>query len=40
MNRATARDWSEPWPGWTRTRYEAKAVAAGRAPSYLTFARR
>ena len=36
----TARDWSEPWPGWTRTRYEAKAVAAGRAPSYLTFVRR
>jgi tRNA (guanine-N7-)-methyltransferase len=34
-----ARDWSEPWPGWIRTRYEAKAVAAGRRPSYLTFRR-
>lgn len=34
-----ADDWRRPWPGWVRTRYEAKAVAAGRRPSYLTFAR-
>lgn len=35
----TADDWREPWPGWTRTRYEAKALREGRVPSYLTFAR-
>ena len=29
-----------PWPGWSATRYEAKAVAAGRPPAYLTFRRR
>ena len=27
----------EPWPDWPGTRYEAKAIAAGRAPFYLTF---
>jgi tRNA (guanine-N7-)-methyltransferase len=27
----------EPWPGWPGTRYEAKAIAAGRRPAYLTF---
>ena len=32
-----AADWREPWPDWTRTRYEAKAVREGRAPHYLTF---
>jgi tRNA (guanine-N7-)-methyltransferase len=36
----TAADWREPWPGWTPTRYEAKARAAGRTPAYLTFVRR
>ncbi|MDP4021580.1 tRNA (guanine(46)-N(7))-methyltransferase TrmB [Methylobacterium sp. NEAU 140] len=36
----TARDWTQPFPGWPGTRYEAKAVAAGRRPTYLEFARR
>ena len=27
------------WAGWTRTRYEAKALREGRAPHYLTFRR-
>jgi tRNA (guanine-N7-)-methyltransferase len=35
-----ADDWRQPYPGWVRTRYEAKAVAAGRVPSYLTAVRR
>ncbi|MGE0233130.1 MAG: tRNA (guanosine(46)-N7)-methyltransferase TrmB [Flavobacteriaceae bacterium] len=35
-----ARDWLTPWEGWPGTRYEAKAVAAGRRPSYLIFRRR
>jgi tRNA (guanine-N7-)-methyltransferase len=39
-NAETAADWREAWPGWTMTRYEAKAVAAGRKPVYLTFLRR
>lgn len=26
----------EAWPGWPGTRYEAKALAAGRVPQYLT----
>jgi tRNA (guanine-N7-)-methyltransferase len=30
-----AVDWTTPPEGWVRTRYEAKAVAAGRVPSYL-----
>jgi tRNA (guanine-N7-)-methyltransferase len=30
-------DWRKPWPGWPGTRYEAKATAEGRHPSYLTF---
>lgn len=29
------RDWRAPWDGWVRTRYEAKAIAAGRVPIYL-----
>ncbi|MER2509621.1 MAG: tRNA (guanine(46)-N(7))-methyltransferase TrmB [Amaricoccus sp.] len=29
-----------PWPGWHRTRYEAKALTAGRRPNYLIFVRR
>lgn len=32
-------DWRQPWPGWPGTRYEAKAEAAGRPASYLTFMR-
>ncbi len=35
-----ACDWREPWPGFHATRYEAKAVAAGRVPAYLVFIRR
>ena len=35
-----ADDWRAPWEGWTPTRYEAKARAAGRASAYLTFRRR
>lgn len=36
---ATARDWLEPFEGWVRTRYEAKAIAEGRRPSYLLMRR-
>lgn len=32
-------DWRAPWPGWHRTRYEAKALREGRTPHYLTFVR-
>ncbi|MEZ5877193.1 MAG: tRNA (guanine(46)-N(7))-methyltransferase TrmB [Tepidamorphaceae bacterium] len=35
----TAGDWRKPWDGWTRTRYEAKALREGRVPAYLTFER-
>ena len=35
-----AVDWQQPWAGWTGTRYETKALAAGRRPVYLTFTRR
>ena len=34
-----AADEREPWPDWTRTRYEAKALREGRTPHYLTFRR-
>jgi tRNA (guanine-N7-)-methyltransferase len=34
-----ADDWREPWPGFTSTRYEAKAKEAGRVPCYLVFRR-
>lgn len=34
-----AEDWRRPWPGWPGTRYEAKALAEGRRPSYLEFVR-
>jgi tRNA (guanine-N7-)-methyltransferase len=34
-----ADDWRKPWPGFTRTRYEAKAVREGRMPCYLIFRR-
>ncbi|MGL4437805.1 MAG: tRNA (guanine(46)-N(7))-methyltransferase TrmB [Bosea sp. (in: a-proteobacteria)] len=30
-----ATDWTLPFTGWVRTRYEAKAIAAGRVPSYV-----
>jgi tRNA (guanine-N7-)-methyltransferase len=32
-------DWREPWPHWTRTRYETKAVREGRRSCYCTFLR-
>jgi tRNA (guanine-N7-)-methyltransferase len=32
-------DWTTPFPNWPGTRYEAKALAAGRVPTYLTFLR-
>jgi tRNA (guanine-N7-)-methyltransferase len=35
----TADDWHQPYDGWIRTRYEAKAVREGRRPAYLTFVR-
>lgn len=34
-----ASDWLTPWEGWTSTKYETKAIAAGRKPIYLTFVR-
>jgi tRNA (guanine-N7-)-methyltransferase len=34
-----AADGREPWADWPGTRYEAKALAAGRAPRYLTVVR-
>jgi tRNA (guanine-N7-)-methyltransferase len=36
---ARADDWRQPWPGFTQTRYEAKAKREGRAPCYLIFRR-
>ncbi|PNG26441.1 tRNA (guanine(46)-N(7))-methyltransferase TrmB [Methylocella silvestris] len=36
---ASARDWRDPWAGWSSTRYEAKAVGEGRIPAYFTFTR-
>ena len=33
-------DWTNPWPAWPGTRYEAKAIREGRPPAYLTFVRR
>ncbi|MDR7038741.1 tRNA (guanine-N7-)-methyltransferase [Methylobacterium sp. BE186] len=35
----SAADWTAPYPGWPGTRYEAKAIAAGRRPTYLEFVR-
>jgi tRNA (guanine-N7-)-methyltransferase len=32
-----ADDWRKPWPGFTHTRYGAKAVREGRAATYLIF---
>jgi tRNA (guanine-N7-)-methyltransferase len=36
---ATADDWRRPFADWIPTRYEAKACAAGRTPTYLEFRR-
>jgi tRNA (guanine-N7-)-methyltransferase len=35
-----APDWQVPWADWRPTRYEAKAIAVGRVPHYLTWRRR
>jgi tRNA (guanine-N7-)-methyltransferase len=35
-----ADDWRLPWPGFSSTRYEAKAKRAGRVPCYLIFKRK
>ena len=35
-----ADDWRLPWPGFSGTRYEAKAKREGRVPCYLVFKRR
>ena len=32
-----ADDWRKPWPGFSRTRYEAKAKREGRTPAYFIF---
>lgn len=34
-----ADDWRKPWPEFSGTRYEAKAIREGRAPCYLIFRR-
>ncbi|MCS0502370.1 tRNA (guanine(46)-N(7))-methyltransferase TrmB [Ancylobacter mangrovi] len=34
-----ADDWRRPWAGWPGTRYEAKAMRAGRVPGYYEFQR-
>lgn len=36
----TPADWRDPPADWRETRYEKKARAAGRTPTYLTFSRR
>ena len=35
-----ADDWRKPWPEFSGTRYEAKAMREGRVPCYLIFRRR
>jgi len=37
---ASARDWRRRPADWPATRYEKKAIAAGRRPAYLSFRRR
>jgi tRNA (guanine-N7-)-methyltransferase len=32
-----AGDWRQPWEGFSRTRYESKAIREGRTPAYLIF---
>ena len=34
-----ADDWRKPWVGFSRTRYEAKAIREGRMPAYFIFRR-
>jgi tRNA (guanine-N7-)-methyltransferase len=34
-----ADDWRTPFPDWSGTRYEAKALRQGRTPTYLAFVR-
>jgi tRNA (guanine-N7-)-methyltransferase len=34
-----AEDWRKPWDGFSRTRYEAKAIREGRVPAYFIFRR-
>ena len=34
-----ADDWRKPWDGFSRTRYEAKAIREGRTPNYFIFRR-
>jgi tRNA (guanine-N7-)-methyltransferase len=34
-----ADDWRKAWPGYTQTRYEAKAIREGRTPAYFIFRR-
>jgi tRNA (guanine-N7-)-methyltransferase len=36
----SADDWRNPWPGFTHTRYYAKAARVERAPCFLVFRRR
>jgi tRNA (guanine-N7-)-methyltransferase len=36
---APQSDGADPWDGWVRTRYEAKALREGRAPQYLVWRR-
>lgn len=38
--RNESHDSAEPWADWTRTRYEAKAIKAGRIPAYFSFFRK
>jgi len=35
----TVSDWRKPWPGFSGTRYEAKAIREGRTPAYFIFRR-
>lgn len=35
-----ADDWRKPWPRFSSTRYEAKAVREGRTPNYFIFRRK
>ncbi|GAB5509644.1 MAG: tRNA (guanosine(46)-N(7))-methyltransferase TrmB [Hyphomicrobiales bacterium] len=35
-----SHDSAEPWADWKRTRYEAKAIKAGRIPAYFSFFRK
>jgi tRNA (guanine-N7-)-methyltransferase len=32
-----ADDWRKPWPGYSQTRYEAKAIREGGVPAYFIF---